>query len=110
MNEEPLNPFRVQKRTVRIVRNSVEKVACTNGAALIHSLGEQRRIDAMMGEQTGTQEALFYGFSLERHVPSDHMLRSIDRFVDLGDIRERLKPFTATSVAPRSIPSLCCGC
>ena len=37
----------------------------------------------MMGEQTGAQEALFYGFSIEGHVPSDHMLRSIDRFVVL---------------------------
>src|SRR5271163_1929867 len=36
----------------------------------------------MMGEQTVMQEALFYSFSLERHVPSDHMLRSIDRFVE----------------------------
>jgi hypothetical protein len=25
-------------------------------------------------------------------MPPDHMLRSIDRFVDLGDVRERLKP------------------
>ena len=30
------------------------------------------------------QESLFYGFSLERHVPSDHMPRKIDRFVDLS--------------------------
>jgi hypothetical protein len=29
------------------------------------------------------QEALFYGFSLERHVHDDHLLRKIDRFVDL---------------------------
>jgi hypothetical protein len=26
----------------------------------------------MMGERRVMQEALFYGFSLERHVPSDH--------------------------------------
>ena len=39
----------------------------------------------MMGERTVAQEALFYGFSLEGHVPPDHMLRAIDRFVDLGD-------------------------
>ena len=26
----------------------------------------------MMGERTVVQEALFYGFSLERHVPSVH--------------------------------------
>jgi hypothetical protein len=37
----------------------------------------------MMGERTVRQEALFYGFSLEDHVPADHLLRSIDRFVEL---------------------------
>ena len=47
----------------------------------------------MMGERTVAQEALFYSFSLERHVPADHLLRSIDRFVDLSGIREHLRPF-----------------
>src|SRR5262249_5177903 len=28
------------------------------------------------------------GFSLEQHVPADHLLRSIERFVDLSGIRE----------------------
>jgi transposase len=60
----------------------------------------------MMGEQTGAQEALFYGFSIEGHVPSDHMLRSIDRFVDLGDIRERLKPFYSDMGRPSVDPEL----
>ena len=41
----------------------------------------------MMGERTVMQEALFYSFSLEDHVPGDHLLRSIDRFVDLSGIR-----------------------
>ena len=36
----------------------------------------------MMGERTVAQEALIYSFSVERHVPADHLLRSIDRFVD----------------------------
>ena len=27
----------------------------------------------MMGEQSVMQEELFYGFSLERHVPADHL-------------------------------------
>lgn len=31
-----------------------------------------------MGERTVAQEALFYSFSVERHVPDDRMLRSID--------------------------------
>ena len=54
----------------------------------------------MMGERTVAQEALFYSFNLERHVPGDHLLRSIDRFVDLSDIRE---PSTARPGAHRSI-------
>jgi hypothetical protein len=31
----------------------------------------------MMGERTVFHEALFYEFSLERHVPPEHLLRSI---------------------------------
>jgi transposase len=34
------------------------------------------------------------------------MLRSIDRFVDLGDIRERLKPFYSDVVRPSIDPEL----
>jgi transposase len=60
----------------------------------------------MMGERIGAQEALFYGFSLEGHVSPDHMLRAIDRFVDLGDIRERLKPFYSDMGRPSIIPEL----
>ncbi|HEX9169501.1 MAG TPA: transposase [Roseiarcus sp.] len=41
----------------------------------------------MMGERRVMQEALFYGFSLERYVPEDHLLRKIDRFVDLSQAR-----------------------
>ena len=47
----------------------------------------------MMGRRQETQAALFYEFSLDDHVPRDHVLRQIDRFVDLTDIREHLKPF-----------------
>ena len=33
----------------------------------------------MMGERRRMmQEALFYGFSLERHVPDNHLLRKIE--------------------------------
>jgi hypothetical protein len=38
----------------------------------------------MMGSRQDCQAALFYEFSLEDHVPLDHLFRSIDRFVDLG--------------------------
>ena len=46
----------------------------------------------MMGPRQVAQGALFYEFSLEDHVPADHLLRSIDRFADLGDVRRRLAP------------------
>jgi hypothetical protein len=49
----------------------------------------------MMGERRVAQEHLFYEFSLERHVPETHLLRSIDRFVELGGLRRELAPFTA---------------
>jgi len=49
----------------------------------------------MMGERRVGQEALFYAFSLERHEPEQHLLRSIDRFVELDDYGESWRRFTA---------------
>lgn len=60
----------------------------------------------MMGERTVAQEALFYSFSLERHVPGDHLLRSIDRFVDLSDIRAHLRSFYSETGRPSIDPEL----
>jgi hypothetical protein len=37
----------------------------------------------MMGDRQVQQDALFYEFSLERHVPEAHLLRTTDRFVEL---------------------------
>jgi hypothetical protein len=64
-----------------------------------------QEIRPMMGERRVMQEALFYGFSLERHVPDDHLLRKIDRFLDLSEVRAHLGPTIATWGGPRSIPS-----
>jgi transposase len=47
----------------------------------------------MMGPRQVAQGSLFYEFSLENHVPPDHLLRAIDRFVELGDLRRHLVPF-----------------
>jgi transposase len=60
----------------------------------------------MMGERTVAQEALFYEFSLERHVPADHLIRSIDRFVDLSGIRAHLRPFYSEMGRPSIDPEL----
>ena len=37
----------------------------------------------MMGGRAVRQESLFYGFNLDHHVPADHLLRSINHFVEL---------------------------
>jgi transposase len=60
----------------------------------------------MMGELRVMQEALFYGFSLERHISSDHMLRKIDRFVDLSGIRAHLGPYYSEVGRPSIDPEL----
>lgn len=60
----------------------------------------------MMGERTLMQEPLFYSFSLENHVPSDHLLRAIDRFVDLTDIRRHLDPYYSSTGRPSIDPEL----
>jgi hypothetical protein len=38
------------------------------------------------GDRQVRQDALFYEFSLERHVPGTHLLRTIDRFVELDGV------------------------
>ena len=60
----------------------------------------------MMGERAVAQEQLFYEFGLERHVPADHLLRSIDRFVDLSELREELRPFYSETGRPSIDPEL----
>ena len=60
----------------------------------------------MMGCRQVEQVALFYEFSLERHVPADHLLRSIDGFVELGELRRELAAFYSTIGRPSIDPEL----
>ena len=60
----------------------------------------------MMGPRQEAQPALFYEFSLEDHVPQDHLLRSIDRFVDLSGIRAYLADFYSHTGRPSVDPEL----
>lgn len=60
----------------------------------------------MMGPRQVDQAALFYEFSLERHVPAGHLLRSIDRFVDLSEVRSHLAPFYSSTGRPSIDPEL----
>ena len=60
----------------------------------------------MIGDRQVQQDTLFYEFSLERHVPEDHLLRAIDRFVDLGGVRAHLAPFYSETGRPSIDPEL----
>ena len=59
----------------------------------------------MMGVQA-TSARLFYDFCLDDHVPSDHILRNIDRHLDLDDVRQALKPFYSSTGRPSIDPEL----
>ena len=60
----------------------------------------------MMGNRKVRQDALFYEFSLERHVPETHLLRAIDRFVELDGVRAYLAPFYSETGRPSIDPEL----
>lgn len=60
----------------------------------------------MMGPQQIEQGALFYNFSLDAHVPADNLVRSIDRFVDLSEVRRKLAPFYSLMGRPSVDPEL----
>ena len=68
--------------------------------------GRETGVQPMMGERRVGQDALFYEFSLERHVPSEHLVRSIERFVDLAGVRCELAPFYSEMGRPSIDPEL----
>jgi hypothetical protein len=55
----------------------------------------------MMGTQVSAAQ-LFYDFCLDDHVPADHLLQRIDRFLDRERVRTALKPFYTRSRSTRS--------
>lgn len=60
----------------------------------------------MMGSNDKPQEPLFYSFDLEDLVPQDHLLRKIDRFLDLSDLRQHLAPYYSHTGRPSVDPEL----
>ncbi len=60
----------------------------------------------MMGQNGGGQDRLFYSFNLEDHVPQNHLLRGIDRFLDLSDLRRHLAPYYSHTGRPSIDPEL----
>jgi transposase len=60
----------------------------------------------MMGRQSADQRRLFYDFCLEDAMPADHLLRRIDGLLDLGMVREKLRPHYSTMGRPSVDPEL----
>ncbi|RLC57948.1 MAG: IS5/IS1182 family transposase, partial [Chloroflexi bacterium] len=60
----------------------------------------------MMGPKQEAQGALFYEFSIEQHVPQDHLLRSLDQFVELSSVRQRLAASYSSTGRPSVDPEL----
>src|SRR5271163_149225 len=60
----------------------------------------------MMGQRNGKQARLFYSFNLDDHVPADHMLRSIDRYLDLTDLHQHLEAYYSHTGRPSVDPEL----
>jgi len=60
----------------------------------------------MLGPKQEAQAALFYEFSIEDHVPCDHVLRTIDGVIDLSGVRQHLSEFYSTTGRPSVDPEL----
>jgi transposase len=72
----------------------------------------------MMGSNDKPQDEFFYAFNLDEIVPQDHLLRDIDRVLDLSKLREHLAPYYSHTGRPSVDPELmirmlligyCCG-
>ena len=60
----------------------------------------------MMGQSSGNQYRLFYSFNIEEYVPANHLLRGINQFLDLSDLRAYLAPFYSHTGRPSIDPEL----
>ena len=60
----------------------------------------------MMGQQSKGQAQLFYSFNLDAHIPQDHLLRGIDRCLDLSGLRKQLADHYSHTGRPSIDPEL----
>ena len=59
----------------------------------------------MMGQHAHS-ESLFYYFRLDDQVPENHLLRLVDKHIDFGFVRERLKDSYSDTGRPSIDPEL----
>lgn len=60
----------------------------------------------MMGDPPKQQGQFLYHFNLDDHIPDDHLLRQIDRVLDLSTLRAHLAPFYSHTGRPSIDPEL----
>src|SRR4030067_1938605 len=60
----------------------------------------------MMGCRTDSQDRLFYSFNLDEHIPQNHLLRGIDRCLDLSELRQHLAGYYSHTGRPSIDPEL----
>ena len=60
----------------------------------------------MMGRQEVEQAPLFYSFNLDAHIPANHLLRGIDRFLDLSELHAHLAAHYSNTGRPSIDPAL----
>jgi hypothetical protein len=56
--------------------------------------------------EVGGQDKFFFSFNLDSHVPQSQLLRGIDRFLDLRDLRQHIAPFYSPMGRPSIDPEL----
>jgi transposase len=60
----------------------------------------------MMGHNRNNQDRLFYSFNLDEHIPQNHLLRGIDRCLDLSELRQHLADYYSHTGRPSIAPEL----
>ena len=92
-----MNECRNPLIALRLARWSAAKVAIRPGKISALAGGGSH---SMMGQLSSRQERLFYCFNLEDHIPTNHLLRSINQCLDLSDLRHYLADFYSLSIDP----------
>jgi hypothetical protein len=83
-----------------LLKNSLIAVRCTD--SLLLGAGDS----ADDGRAASDAGGAVLHFSLERHVPDHHLLRKIDRFVDLSALRVQFGPYYSDVGRPSIDPEL----
>ena len=101
-----VNPGGTNERFDRAHLQKATIIQWGDNATIFDALVEGKADLMITGERRVMQEALFYGFNLEWHVPDDLLMRKVDRFVDLSEVRAHLGPYYSDLGRPSIDPEL----